>query len=185
MDESKKRRSAEGTRKAILAAARRSFAENGFERTTIRGVARTAGFDPALIVRYFGNKQALFVEAVELPLEKIETAPAGSKPDLARLITTFIETWHGDLTFLGLLRASATQSEAADTMRAFFELRVRDRLAALTGGSAEQATLLGSMLIGLAWGREIIGLEGLNALTPREIAQAVSESLAGPAQAKL
>ena len=46
----------ESTRQAILDAARDSFLARGFARTTIRGVARTAGVDPALVSYYFGAK---------------------------------------------------------------------------------------------------------------------------------
>lgn len=48
------------TRAAILAAARRQFADVGYERTTLRGVAAEAGVDPALVVHFFGS--ALGVE---------------------------------------------------------------------------------------------------------------------------
>ena len=52
---------------AICAAARRQFAERGFDRTTVRSVAAEAGVDPALVIHHFGSKQRLFLEATELP----------------------------------------------------------------------------------------------------------------------
>ncbi|MFC7639949.1 helix-turn-helix domain-containing protein [Streptosporangium lutulentum] len=49
----------------ILEAARALFAERGFERTTIRAVAASAGVDPALVMQYFESKQELFSRAVQ------------------------------------------------------------------------------------------------------------------------
>ena len=63
-----------GTRAAIELAARRRFAELGYPRTTMRGIAADAGVDPRLITHFFGSKQELFV--VELPFEPEPTFEA-------------------------------------------------------------------------------------------------------------
>ena len=63
------------TREQIAAAARRQFAELGYERTTIRGVAKEAGVDPALVHHFFGSKQRLFLSVTELPLQPEEVLP--------------------------------------------------------------------------------------------------------------
>ena len=49
------------TRGEIITAARQAFAANGFDRTSLRSIARSAGVDPALIHHYFGDKDALFI----------------------------------------------------------------------------------------------------------------------------
>jgi AcrR family transcriptional regulator len=59
-----KRRTADATRAAILRAARRRFARNGFEETGLRDIAAAAGIDAALVCRYFGSKQKLFAAAL-------------------------------------------------------------------------------------------------------------------------
>jgi AcrR family transcriptional regulator len=46
-------------RARIRQAALAQFAEHGFERTTIRGVAAAAGVSPGLVRHHFGSKQAL------------------------------------------------------------------------------------------------------------------------------
>ena len=56
------------TRDGILEAARASFAEHGYDRATIRDIAARAAVDPALVIHYFGSKEALFTEALRLPL---------------------------------------------------------------------------------------------------------------------
>ena len=72
-----------GTREAILDAARRAFAEQGYQRATVRDVARLAGVDPALVHHYFGTKQELFVAAVRLPVNPVDqlTAVLAAEPD--------------------------------------------------------------------------------------------------------
>src|SRR3712207_7831244 len=67
----------EQSRTAILAAARRRFAADGFERTTIRGIAADAGIDPSMVIRYYGSKDGLFAAAadVELHLPDLATVP--------------------------------------------------------------------------------------------------------------
>ncbi|MGF1647630.1 MAG: TetR/AcrR family transcriptional regulator [Kineosporiaceae bacterium] len=59
-----RRRDAFATREAILAVAVAAFAERGYRAVTVRDVAGAAGVDPALVVRYFGSKAALFAEGV-------------------------------------------------------------------------------------------------------------------------
>lgn len=42
-------------REAILAAARRRFTAEGYERTTIRMVAADGGLDPSMVMRDYGS----------------------------------------------------------------------------------------------------------------------------------
>jgi AcrR family transcriptional regulator len=59
-----RKRDAEATRAAILEAARRQFGLSGYDRAALRDIAAEAGADVALIKRYFGGKEALFLEAL-------------------------------------------------------------------------------------------------------------------------
>ncbi len=60
-----RKRDAEATRAAILAAAKTQFALLGYDCTALRDIAREAGADVALVKRYFGGKEALFLEALK------------------------------------------------------------------------------------------------------------------------
>ena len=53
-----------GTREAIVTAARRRFAENGYDGATIRGIAADAGVDPALVLHFHGTKERLFLAEI-------------------------------------------------------------------------------------------------------------------------
>src|SRR5918999_3493174 len=86
-----------GTREAIAGAARRLFAERGYDRTTIRAIAAEAGVDPALVVHFFGSKEALFRAVIEWPfdpevlLERL--AAPGPESIGRRLARGFLEFW--------------------------------------------------------------------------------------------
>ncbi len=52
------------TKDAIGRAAGRLFRARGFANVSVRAIAAEAGADPALVIRYFGSKERLFLEAV-------------------------------------------------------------------------------------------------------------------------
>lgn len=58
-------RDAEATREAILASARKAFAQSGYDGAGLREIAAGAGVTAMMVNRYFGSKQQLFAEVVE------------------------------------------------------------------------------------------------------------------------
>lgn len=60
-----RKRDADATRAAILDAAKAQFASLGYDRAVLRDIAGDAGVDVALVKRYFGGKEALFLEALK------------------------------------------------------------------------------------------------------------------------
>ncbi|HEY0105782.1 MAG TPA: TetR family transcriptional regulator, partial [Rhizomicrobium sp.] len=60
-----RKRDAEATRAAILAAAKAHFAKSGYDGAFLRDIAAEAGADAALINRYFGGKEGLFAAALK------------------------------------------------------------------------------------------------------------------------
>src|SRR6187401_3364537 len=53
-------RDANATRRALIRAARRRFATEGYRATTVRHIAADVGVNVALINRYFDSKEGLF-----------------------------------------------------------------------------------------------------------------------------
>lgn len=51
-----------GTRRALQEAARRLFAERGFEKTTVRDIVQAAGVTEETFYRYFSGKQELILD---------------------------------------------------------------------------------------------------------------------------
>src|SRR5215468_1896812 len=65
----KRKRDAAATREAILEAATRRFATQGYERAGAREIAADAGVTAALVNRYFGSKEGLFAEVIGRALD--------------------------------------------------------------------------------------------------------------------
>jgi AcrR family transcriptional regulator len=175
-----------GTREAILAAASRAFAEQGYPRTTLRAIARDAGVDTRLVTHYFGSKQDLFVQVVELPFdpEVAMAAVLGPGPDgvghrLASFAVGMLETPSARRTMTGLLRAAASEEEAAVRVRDLLVSRLLTPLARHIGGDQPElrASLTGAQIAGLAFARHIVGLPRLAEASPEELVAAVGPVL--------
>lgn len=59
-------RSAQDTRAAVHRAATDLFSRHGYTATGVRDIAARAGVDPALVIRYFGSKEKLFLDTMTM-----------------------------------------------------------------------------------------------------------------------
>ena len=169
-----------GARDAILAAARRAFGTGGFAGSTIRGIAREAGVDPALVHHYFGTKDRLFAAALELPLDPTTVIPglvAQGRDGLGeRLARTFLGVWDGTPgqgPMLAMLRSAVSDPTTAGSLRDFLTRVVLEPLAGAAGaheGAALRASLAASQLVGVAMARYVVGLEPLASASIDELA---------------
>ena len=157
-------RNASITKADILSAARTAFANHGYEQVGIREIAAAVGVNAALVVRYFGSKEALFKAAVTegfnlsgLISERSEFGQA-----LARYILSKRERGQLEPT-LALLR-SASNPQAAELMRSLLDEQFIRPLAKWLGGeNAEvRAGLIAAQILGLALAREVIESKSLN-----------------------
>jgi AcrR family transcriptional regulator len=166
------------TRADILAAAGEVFTEVGYERASIRGIARRAGVDPALIHHYFGDKAQLFVELVHLPRD-----PAGEflPPDPGRsrgnaIVQRFLSVWEGPggqggpgatARFRTLAGAVAASPQTADALREFLLDRVWSRVPE----SPRQRAQIAAQLWGMAWVRYVLVLEPVASADAAQLAE--------------
>jgi AcrR family transcriptional regulator len=101
-------RDAEATRRALLDAARSLFSSEGYDATTVRAVADRAGVNQALLFRYFGNKEGLYVEAVGgRALDLLTDGPADEL--LERILTAVLRPADPGDTFIAVLRGVGSQ----------------------------------------------------------------------------
>ncbi|CAN7189207.1 TetR family transcriptional regulator [Knoellia sp. LjRoot47] len=127
----------EDTRAAIIAAARTEFAQRGYDGTSLRGIAREAGVDPALVHHYFDGKSELFVEVMSFPanpavlVEQIAAVPRDALGEtLARV---FLAAWDGPEgreRFAAMFAAAAAHEEHARMVREFVGREVLHRVVA-------------------------------------------------------
>jgi AcrR family transcriptional regulator len=157
-----KTRDGQATRATILSAARAQFAARGFERTTIRSIASEAGFDPALVMHYFGSKADLFAEVSRLEVTFPDLSSVEPERMADVLVPLLVKVWDPDGSFLPLLRAAATNRAAADALLEVFAEQVAPALAAVTPDrAAERAAMVGSQVLGIAMARYVVGVPAL------------------------
>lgn len=175
-----------GTREAILQAARSQFAERGYDRTSLRSVAQEAGVDPTLVSHFHGSKQQLFVTVVELPFDPSVALPellAGDKDGvglrLARFILGILESEEGRQRMTGLIRAAASEAEAARLVRELVTRELVGRIAeSLEVDDAPlRASLVGSQLVGLVMARYVVGVEPLASRDGATVAELIAPVL--------
>lgn len=166
------------TRDAITAAASRLFSEQGYDRTSLRQVAREAGVDPALVSHYFASKAALFVTVTRPPQEVGEQLPgivAGDRDvvghRVAQLVVGLLESEDHRRRVLGLVRAAATEDEAAAMVRELIMAQVLGPVAAALGLDRPElrTAFVGSQVVGLVMARHVVGLPPLAALPPEQL----------------
>jgi AcrR family transcriptional regulator len=157
-----------GAREAILVSARAAFAELGYDRASIRGIAADAAVDPALVIHYFGSKDELFGAALEIPVEPAAVLERAAAADPAQLGATiaraFLEAWEppdNRQRLVAMMRSAMTNEAALGMIREYLERRVFAPITqALGTPDAElRANLVGSQFIGLAMMRYITCVE--------------------------
>lgn len=150
-------RNASQTRADMLSAARRRFAADGYERTTLRAVAADVGVDAALVIRYFGSKQDLFAAAADFAVELPDLSNVDPDEIAGILLPRFFAVWEDDETFLALLRVAMTSPVAADTLRRVFAEQVAPTLITVTPDHpVTRIGLMGAFVIGLATTRYVL-----------------------------
>lgn len=173
-------------RTRILEAARAQFAERGYDKTSVRGIARAAGVDPALVHHYFGTKDEVFAAAIEVSFEPALLVPAALEGDTAdvgeRLARAFIGIWEDPATrapLLAVLRSALTHEAAAAVLRGFVLRRLLDRVAAGLDipDATFRAELAASHMVGIAILRYVLKAEPLASTDPEEIITMVAPTL--------
>jgi AcrR family transcriptional regulator len=175
------------TKGDIIEAARRVFADRGYDRVSLRAVAREAGVDPALIHHYFEGKASLFVAAMALPFdprtvkERAGTGPRAGGPDVEGFLTMWDRAEGTGSDFASCAAAMAASPDVADAMREFVAERVWSLLTPNPGEghavTARRRALVSSQLMGLAFTRYILRVPPISTASPRQIAKWVGPTL--------
>jgi AcrR family transcriptional regulator len=152
----RRRRDAAATREAILEAATRRFATQGYEPAGLREIAADAGVTAALVNRYFGSKEGLFAEVIKHALDMGHLLQ-GHRGDLADHLARLMVYGRDDgpdgvLTPLLLLLHSAAEPGALKLFRRDLNRSELPLLAEQIGGddSALRAVMVMSQLTGFA-----------------------------------
>jgi AcrR family transcriptional regulator len=180
-------------RERILDSARTEFAERGYDKTSVRAIARGAGVDPALVHHYFGTKERVFSAAVALAAAPATSALADEQPiDIAafgeRFTRVFFRIWENPVTrspLLAIVRSAVNHETAARIFREFITSQLLPRVAGgVTGPDARlRAELAASQLIGCVLLRYVMKVEPVASADPedliRRLAPVVQHHLTG------
>jgi AcrR family transcriptional regulator len=178
MEQTDKPRRSDATKEAIRTAARERFAVDGYERATIRAIAADAGIDPAMVMRYFGNKEKLFAAAAEFDLRLPDLTDTPREEIGRRIASHMLARWDGDETLMALLRAAVTNPAAADRMREIFATQLGPAVQSIAPGDvATRAGLVATQVLGLALTRYVLRLPPVVAMDQAAVVEWIGPTL--------
>jgi AcrR family transcriptional regulator len=182
-------RDAAATQRALIRAARRRFATEGYRATTVRQIAADAGVNVALISRYFSSKEGLFEACMVRTSDELDTqsSPSASGLDhvIARLLSHIVNGPDADdpLQLLLLLRSSGDDN--ADLIRRRTLEHFTRRLAGAAGWRDDdpstapillRAQLAIAMGMGVIMLRTSAAVEPIASASPAELLDALGET---------
>jgi len=152
------------TRQAIVAAASRCFASQGYNQTSIREIAELVGVDKALIIRYFGSKEKLFIACIDAGIaprrgtEQFTTDPATLADRVAG-----IDGLDAPYAILLACVRSAGDEQTNNFVREVFEERMIRPNARAKGDDVAmvRTALIAAFSFGLLLTRNVMGLSTL------------------------
>jgi AcrR family transcriptional regulator len=168
------------TREAILASARLAFTQSGYD-VGVREIAENAGVTAMLVNRYFGSKEQLFEEVVDLVLSApgiLTREVMTNAPDVSTLCrdvaAALVAKTAPDITsmdgFLIMLR-SANNGQATAILRRKFETHFARPLAELLPGeeTSQRATMFLAVIAGFQVMRQVVEMAALAQAKPDQL----------------
>jgi AcrR family transcriptional regulator len=177
------------SRDVVLAAAKRRFAAEGYEKATLRAIARDAHVDPSMVLYLFGRKEELFRESLRLIIDPDMLVAAlrggpDDDPDIGtRMVRTYLSIWEAPDTaasMRAMLQSATSNSDAHEAFRAFMQNYVLTGVSAVLGGGEQarlRAMLAASNLVGTAILRYIIQVPPLATLSADEVVRLIAPTV--------
>jgi AcrR family transcriptional regulator len=177
------------SRDAVLSAAKRRFATDGYEKTTLRAIADDAHVDPSMVLYLFGSKEELFRESLRLILDPevlvaALTGAADDDPDIGtRMVRTYLRIWETPDTaasMRAMLQSATSNTDANDAFRGFMQNYVLTAVSGVLGGGEQarlRAMLAASSLVGTAMLRYIIQVPPLATLSADEVVALIAPTV--------
>jgi AcrR family transcriptional regulator len=178
---------AEQTRAAILASARQSFAEYGYDGAGVRSIAAGAGVTAMMVNRYFGSKEGLFAEVVDdcmrdpviLATSNLEAEDVAGA--FANALVGITSTDESPLDgFLILFRSTNSETAARIARERISQTHQRTARGVVGGGKDAdmRAAIFLSFVAGIQMMRQMIGLGALVDADPQRLATIITSVIA-------
>lgn len=174
------------SRDAVLRAAKRRFAAEGYEKTTLRAIANEAHVDPSMVLYLFGSKAELFRESLRLIIDPDVLVAAMSEGDDdigTRMVRTYLRIWeHPDTaaSMVAMLASATSNSDAHDAFRAFMQSYVLTAVSGALGGGEQarlRAMLAATNLVGTAILRYVMQVDPLATLPVDDVVALIAPSV--------
>lgn len=174
------------TRATILAAAESEFAAKGFDRVSMRGIAKVAGVDPALVHHYFGSKDDVLLASLDVPFDPREVIPALTREGVdglgQRIASQFLAIWDDEdnqIRLVSLVRAAMSSDVAADMLRSGLVHMILAPISEVIDApdAGLRAQFVASQLLGLAMTRYVLQIEPLASAPRQEVAERIGVTL--------
>lgn len=166
------------SRAKILDAALQEFADKGYDKASVRGIARRVGCDQALIHQFYGTKEQLFQEAVSLPFDAAnvyrEALTDRSRPPGARIVAAFFTAWDAPENrpkIMAMLKSAMSDTARASQVAEFITDQVFAPILPLVDGEdpAYRLDLIGGHLVGVLILRHALMLEPLTSVPVEQL----------------
>jgi AcrR family transcriptional regulator len=169
-----RKRDAVATKAAILASARKAFAQNGYDSVGLREIAAGAGVTAMLVNRYFGSKEKLFAEvaaaAASSPviLTQDNLSASNFAERMAALLVDITKAGETPLEgFLITLRSASSKTAAKIGRKQISQIQLKALAETLQGPHAqERAAVALAIVAGFQAMRQMVGLPALAEAKP-------------------
>jgi AcrR family transcriptional regulator len=174
------------SRETVLSAAKQRFATEGYEKTTLRAIARDAHVDPSMVLYLFGSKEELFRESLRLILdpEVLAAAMTDGDGDIgSRMVRAYMRIWEAPdmgASMRLMLQSATSNSDAHEAFRDFMQNYVLTAVSGVLGGGEQarlRAMLAASQLVGVAILRYVMQVPPLATLSGDEIVRLIAPTL--------
>jgi AcrR family transcriptional regulator len=167
----RRRNDAQASRAALLEAAAALFDERGYQAATVREIGERARVDPALIARYFGSKEGLYLAALD------EAEPTAAPDDPRAVFAKFVAKSEDDANNNPICLAMVSPALSDRLREQIVDLMARRVIGPLTEELATRevdqpglrAELLVALALGTALTRSSATLPELAAATLEEV----------------
>ena len=173
------------SRDAVLSAAKQRFADQGYEKTTLRQIAEDAHVDASMVLYLFGSKEKLFRESIRLIIDpqKLVGAIGGGGDVGTRLVRTYLQIWEQPETgpsMITMLTSATSNPDAHEAFREFMRDYVLTAVSGALGGGPDtrlRAMLAATSLVGTAVLRYVIRVGPLAEVTMDEAVRMIAPSV--------
>jgi AcrR family transcriptional regulator len=172
------------TRNRILDAARLIFGRDGYDHATIRGIAAEANINPAMVMRYYRNKETLFAAVTNFKMNLSAYADVPKSRLGEALVRRILENWESPETGASR-RAVLLTAMSNDAARVKFIGQFESQYVELLkpfGPSKQLANvtaLIGSQVVGLLVARYVLRVPEIASLSHEYLIREVGRTLQG------